>query len=61
MISGELLYWIVSEGALDYAVRMHGPSWGPSESYAKGDMERAEFDWEPGYRLAIGSGEKTFI
>ncbi|MCP5506353.1 MAG: hypothetical protein H7A38_05675 [Chlamydiales bacterium] len=54
MISGEFLYWTVSEGALDYAIRMRGPSWGPSESYAQGDMERAEFDWEPGYRLAIG-------
>lgn len=54
MISGEFLYWTVNEGALDYAVRMRGPSWGPSDSYAQGDMERAEYDWDPGYRLAIG-------
>lgn len=54
MVSGEFLYWTVSEGALDYAIRMRGPSWGPSDSYAQGDMERAEYDWNPGYRLAFG-------
>ncbi|MCP5504645.1 MAG: hypothetical protein H7A41_05780 [Chlamydiales bacterium] len=54
LISGEFLYWTVQEGALDYAIRMKGPSWGPSHSYAQGDMERAEFDWDPGYRFSLG-------
>ncbi|MCB1110414.1 MAG: hypothetical protein KDK64_05490 [Chlamydiia bacterium] len=54
LISGEFLYWTVSEGALDYAIRMRSPSWGPSPSYAQGDIERARFDWDPGYRFAVG-------
>lgn len=54
LISGEFLYWTVSEGALDYAIRMREASWGPSDSYAQGDMERAEFDWDPGYRFTVG-------
>lgn len=54
LICGEFLYWTVSEGALDYAIRMRGPSWGPSDSFAQGDMERAEFDWDPGYQLSFG-------
>lgn len=54
LISGEFLYWTISEGALDYAVRMRTPSWGPSDSYAQGDIERAEFNWEPGYRFTLG-------
>lgn len=54
IINGEFLYWTVSEGALDYALRMKRAAWGPSDSYAQGDYERAEYDWEPGYRFSFG-------
>jgi len=54
LVSGEFLYWTVSEGALDYAIRMDTPSWGQSDSYAQGNIERAKFNWEPGYRFAVG-------
>jgi len=53
-LSGEFLHWTVSEGALDYAIRMGSPSWGQSDSYAQGNIERAKFNWEPGYRFALG-------
>ncbi|QVL57056.1 MAG: hypothetical protein KFB93_06660 [Simkaniaceae bacterium] len=54
LINGEFLYWTVNEGGLDFAIRMKTPSWGPSDSYAQGDMERAEFSWDPGYRFSLG-------
>ena len=59
ILNGEFIYWTVSEGALDYAIRMKRPAWGlpnnnNSISYAQGDMERAEFDWDPGYRFSAG-------
>lgn len=54
MLNGEFIYWNVQEGALDYAIRMRNRSWGPSLSYAQGDFERAEFNWDPGYRFSIG-------
>lgn len=54
LITGEYLYWTVSEGALEYAIRMQYPSWGPSDSYAQGDFERARFDWDSGYRFTLG-------
>ncbi|NGX51469.1 MAG: hypothetical protein K1060chlam2_01335 [Chlamydiae bacterium] len=54
IINGEFLYWTVNEGALDYALRMRKASWGPTESFAQGDFERAEYDWEPGYRFSLG-------
>ena len=54
IINGEFLYWTVSEGSLDYAIRMRRAAWGPSDSYAQGDYERAEYDWGPGYRLSVG-------
>lgn len=54
IVNGEFLYWNVQEGALDYAIRMRNRAWGPTESYAQGDFERAEFDWDPGYRFSLG-------
>ncbi|MGE0831119.1 MAG: Lpg1974 family pore-forming outer membrane protein [Simkaniaceae bacterium] len=54
IINGEFLYWTLSEGALDYAIRMKRPAWGPTDSFAQGDFERAEYDWDPGYRFAFG-------
>lgn len=47
------LYWRVEQGALDYALKMqHAPV--PGISYAQGDYERATFDGEPGFRVALG-------
>ncbi|MCB1106837.1 MAG: hypothetical protein KDK76_01930 [Chlamydiia bacterium] len=54
LMTGEYLYWTAHEGALDYAIRMRAAAWGPSDSFAQGDVERAEFKWENGYRFAIG-------
>lgn len=54
IINGEFIYWNVQEGALDYAIRMKSAAWSQTESYAQGDFERAEFNWDPGYRLSIG-------
>lgn len=53
-VSGEFLYWTVSEGALDYALVMKNPAWASSSVYANGDFERAKFDWDPGFRVALG-------
>lgn len=49
----EFLYWGVTEGALDYALKMRQDSWGPSPSYAQGRFERASFDFDPGFRIAL--------
>lgn len=49
----EILCWTVAEGALDYALKMEHPAWGPSSYYAQGDFQRAAFDWDPGFRVAI--------
>jgi len=54
ILNGEFIFWNVQEGALDYALRMKSRSWGPSASYAQGDFERAEFNWDPGYRFSVG-------
>lgn len=54
IVNGEFLYWTVNEGALDYAIKMKRPATSLTNSYAQGDYERAEFDWEPGYRCSIG-------
>ncbi|MCB1067466.1 MAG: hypothetical protein KDK61_00990 [Simkania sp.] len=54
LINGEFIYWNVQEGALDYAIRMRNRSWGPTPAFAQGDFERAEFDWDPGYRFSLG-------
>ncbi len=49
---GEFLFWRVQEGALDYATKMRGNAWGPSQCYAQGKVESATFDGEPGFRVA---------
>ena len=53
-INGEFLYWTVSEGALDYALVMKNPAWGDYPVYANGNFARAKFDWDPGFRVALG-------
>jgi hypothetical protein len=44
----------VEEGALDYALKMRHPAWGPSPSYAQGDFQRSTYVFEPGVRLKLG-------
>jgi hypothetical protein len=53
-VSGEFLYWKVNEAPLDYAIKMKQPAWGPTNVYANGKMEKASFDWEPGFRVNVG-------
>lgn len=50
---GELLYWTVAEGALDYALKMSHSAWGPSPSYAQGRFESANYDMDPGFRVSL--------
>ena len=51
--NAEILYWLVSEGGLDYSLTMRNAAWGPTASYAQGDYNSARFDWEPGFRIGI--------
>jgi hypothetical protein len=53
-INGEFLYWTVSEGALDYALTMKNPAPMGAGLLALGDFRRAKFDWDPGFRVALG-------
>lgn len=53
-LDGELLFWRVQESALDYALTMKTPAWGPSESFAQGNYENATFDGDPGFRFKLG-------
>lgn len=54
----ELLYWSVEEGALDYAVAMKNNSWAPPTdslfNFASGKTQKANFDFNPGYRVLLG-------
>lgn len=53
--TAEFLYWVVNEGAIDYALRMNHPSWTSSYgNYAVGEYRNAQFDWSPGVRAALG-------
>jgi len=46
------LYWRVEEGALDYALKMKTAS--PAGNvFAQGDFQRATYDGEPGFRVAL--------
>ena len=51
--SAEFLYWTVSEGSLDYALRMQRDAWGPSDSYAQGEFQNACYGMDPGFRLGF--------
>ncbi len=52
-VQAEYLYWVVNEGALDYAVKMDHKAWS-SNSFAVGHIHNAEYDWASGFRLAFG-------
>ncbi len=49
----EFLYWTLTEGDLDYALKMRHSAWGPSPSYAQGRYETAQYQWEPGLRASF--------
>jgi len=51
--NAEFLYWLVNEGALDYAVSMN-QSTQLSNTCAIGNYKNARFDWSPGLRVSIG-------
>ncbi|MEX0962074.1 MAG: Lpg1974 family pore-forming outer membrane protein [Simkaniaceae bacterium] len=53
-INAEFLYWTLDENALDYAIKMKSPSWGPTPSYAQGDYKIANYNFDPGYRIGVG-------
>ncbi|MEN9343564.1 MAG: hypothetical protein RLZZ453_351 [Chlamydiota bacterium] len=53
--SGEFLYWLANETALDYAIKMSHPvSGGMSGISGTGKYQNAAFHWQPGFRLNIG-------
>ena len=52
-VNAEFLYWIVNEGALDYALQMKNPAWG-NPTQGVGHYKIIDFDWSPGFRLNIG-------
>lgn len=52
-LNTEFLYWTVNEGATDYALRMNQPAWGPTEAFAKGTYKIADYNWCPGFRVAV--------
>jgi len=52
-VNVEFLYWTVTEGALDYAIKMKKAAWG-NPTDAVGHYQRAEFDWRPGLRVSFG-------
>lgn len=54
-VNAEFLYWIVNEGAVDYAVKMNEPAWSSTfDTYAVGNYQNAHFEWAPGFRVNFG-------
>src|SRR5262249_13712836 len=54
-VNAEFLYWIVNEGAVDYAVKMNKPAWSSTQNtFAVGNYRNAHFDWSPGLRVNFG-------
>ncbi len=54
-INAEFLYWLVNEGAVDYAVKMNQDAWSTTQNtYAIGNYQNATFDWTPGFRINFG-------
>lgn len=50
-IQGELLFWQVVEGDLDYALKMNQAASGSSSSFAQGNFESGSFNLDPGFRI----------
>lgn len=54
-VNAEFLYWIVNEGAVDYAIKMDHQPWSQTQdTYAVGDYHNAHFNWSPGFRVNFG-------
>jgi len=49
----EFLYWTVTEGALDYALKMTHDTWGPSPAFAQGRFESGTYGGDPGFRVGM--------
>jgi len=49
----EFLYWNILEGSLDYAIKMKQTAFFPTV-FASGEMQCADFGWDPGFRVNIG-------
>ncbi len=54
-VNAEFLYWLVNEGAVDYAVKMDKKPWSTTaNTSAIGNYQNAHFDWTPGLRASFG-------
>lgn len=54
-VNAEFLYWLVNEGAVDYAIKMDEQAWSSTEvGFALGNYHNAHFDWSPGFRINFG-------
>jgi hypothetical protein len=53
-VNAEFLYWTVQEGALDFALKMRQPAFGPTPAFATGSYKIGKYDWRPGMRVSIG-------
>ncbi len=51
--SAEFLYWSVTEGGLDYALKMKRDAWGPTPTFAQGHFKNATYGMDPGFRLGF--------
>lgn len=49
----EFLYWSLTEGGLDYALKMRHDAWGPTPSFAQGSFENATYGVDPGFRIGL--------
>lgn len=49
---GEFLFWKTFENALDFALQMTSPAWGPANDYAQGRYQNGTYDIEPGFRVS---------
>jgi hypothetical protein len=49
----DFLYWTVDQGSLDFALKMKHPAWGPTPSYAQGDVKQASYGADPGFRVGV--------
>lgn len=53
--TADFLYWTVNEGATDYALKMRHPAWSTTVAdCGVGHYHNADFDWNPGLRVAFG-------
>lgn len=53
-VSTEFLYWVVEEGAMDFAIKMREAAYGPTPAFATGKYQVAKYDWRPGFRISAG-------